>query len=201
MKTSKSVWKYGQRVKALIQKLTTKIASSVQVEWYVTGFLKEIGFQIRQARPTIFRKAMEAAQNYKNSAQSLLKSLKRSEKKGVKQYRKEIRQRKHSKSNNSSSSSEFDTTTSNSENSESNPGTRLKHRNRGHSNFHNKKGKGIAKVKNEEDVLLRICCPKHQKSNQNLLLTSVVLVTLSWSKSDRNVLYNSVDLVIYLKNS
>ena len=33
-KPTKSIWKYGQRVKALIQKLMTKIAESVQVEWY-----------------------------------------------------------------------------------------------------------------------------------------------------------------------
>ena len=32
MKKSESVWKYGQRMKALIQKLTTDIAPSVQVE-------------------------------------------------------------------------------------------------------------------------------------------------------------------------
>ena len=38
IKTSELVRKYGQRVKALIQKLTTEIAPSVQVEWYVTGF-------------------------------------------------------------------------------------------------------------------------------------------------------------------
>jgi hypothetical protein len=37
MRTSESVRKYGQRVKAHIQKLTMEIASSVQVEWYVAG--------------------------------------------------------------------------------------------------------------------------------------------------------------------
>ena len=44
MKTSESVQKYGQRVKALIPKLTPKIAPSVQVESYVTGFPEEMGF-------------------------------------------------------------------------------------------------------------------------------------------------------------
>jgi hypothetical protein len=47
MKTSESVRKYGQRVKALIQKLTMEIAPSVQVEWYVAGFPEAMGFQIR----------------------------------------------------------------------------------------------------------------------------------------------------------
>jgi hypothetical protein len=57
-------------VKGLIQKLTTDIVPSVQVEWYVVGFPKEMGFQIRQTRPITLREAMEAAQNYENSAQS-----------------------------------------------------------------------------------------------------------------------------------
>ena len=39
-KPSESVQKYGQRVKALIQKLTNDIAQSVQVEWYVAEFRK-----------------------------------------------------------------------------------------------------------------------------------------------------------------
>jgi hypothetical protein len=48
MRTSKSVRKYGQRVKALIQMLTMEIAPSVQVEWYVAGFPEAMGFQIQQ---------------------------------------------------------------------------------------------------------------------------------------------------------
>jgi hypothetical protein len=44
MRTSESVRKYGQRVKALIQKLTMEIAPSVQVEWYVAGFPEAMGF-------------------------------------------------------------------------------------------------------------------------------------------------------------
>ena len=78
-KPAESVRKYGQRVKALIQKLTTEIAQSVQVEWYVAGFPEKMGFQIRQTRPNTLREAMEAAQNYENSAQSLWKSLRQSE--------------------------------------------------------------------------------------------------------------------------
>ena len=49
---SESVRRYGQMVKALIQKLTTEISPTVQVEWYVAGFPEKMGFQIRQARPT-----------------------------------------------------------------------------------------------------------------------------------------------------
>ena len=92
MKKSKSVWKYSQRVKALIQKLTTDIAPSIQVEWYVVGIPERMGFQIRQTRPVNLQQAMEAAQNYENSVQSLRKSLKRSKakekKKGKKKNRK-----------------------------------------------------------------------------------------------------------------
>jgi hypothetical protein len=93
MRTSESVRKYGQRVKALIQKLTMEIAPSVQVEWYVAGFPEAMGFQIRQTRPANLREAMEAAHNYENSAQSLRKAVRRSEKKdkgkGKKDNRKE----------------------------------------------------------------------------------------------------------------
>ena len=129
MKTSESVPKYGQRVKALIQKLTTEIASSVQVEWYVKGFLEEMVFQIRQAQPATLREAMEPAQNYEKLAQSLWKSLKRSEKKGLKHYRKERRRRKHSESDDSSVSSESNTATSSSESSENDPGTGTRNQN------------------------------------------------------------------------
>ena len=80
MGTSESVRRYSQRVKALIWKLTTDIAPSVQVEWYVAGFPEEMGFQIRQTRLATLQQAMEAAQNYENSAQSLQKSLRGSEK-------------------------------------------------------------------------------------------------------------------------
>ena len=80
MGNSESVRRYRQRVKALIQKLTTEISPTVQVEWYIAGFPEKMGFQIRQARPTSLREAMEVAQNYENSAQSLRKSLKDLEK-------------------------------------------------------------------------------------------------------------------------
>ena len=74
---------------------------------------------------------MEVAQNYENSAQFLQKSLKRSERKGVKYYRKERRWKKHSEFDNSSANSESDTATSNSESLESDPGTRTRNLNQG----------------------------------------------------------------------
>lgn len=80
MKSSESVRRYGQRAKALIQKLTTDIAPSLQVEWYVAGLPESMGFLIRQTRPKTLRDAMDAATNYENSAQSLRKSLRRNEK-------------------------------------------------------------------------------------------------------------------------
>ena len=98
MKKTESVRKYGQRVKGLIQKLTTEIAPSVQVEWYVAGFPKEMGFHIRQSRPASLREAMEAAQNYENSAQSLRKSLKRNDQKKEKGKKHRHRSRKKRRS-------------------------------------------------------------------------------------------------------
>jgi hypothetical protein len=110
MRTSESVQKYGQWIKALIQKLTMEIAPSVQVEWYVAGFPEAMGFQIRQTRPANLRDAMEAAHNYENSPQSLRKAVRRSEKqdkgKGKKDDRKTRRRRKFSNSDSDSESSE-----------------------------------------------------------------------------------------------
>ena len=47
----------------------------------MAGFSERMGFQIRQTRPGNLQQAMEAAQNYEKSAQSLRKSLKRSKEK------------------------------------------------------------------------------------------------------------------------
>jgi hypothetical protein len=122
MRTSKSVRKYGQRVKALIQKLTMEIAPSVQVEWYVAGFPEAMGFQIRQTRPANLINPMEAAHNYENSAQSLRKAVRRSEKqdkgKGKKDDRKARRRRKFSDSESDSESSESEESSSPSSGSE-----------------------------------------------------------------------------------
>ena len=105
MGKSESVRRYGQRVKALIQKLTTEISPTVQVEWYVVGFPEKMGFQIRQARPTSLREGMEAVQNYENSAQSLRKSLKGLEKREKeKSGKKDRRRKKHSETSETSSS-------------------------------------------------------------------------------------------------
>jgi len=80
MRSTKSVRKYGQRVTALIKKLTTEISPSIQVEWYVTGFPEDMGFQIQQAQPATLWETMDTTQNYENSAQSLRRSIKSSEK-------------------------------------------------------------------------------------------------------------------------
>jgi hypothetical protein len=151
MRTSKSVRKYGQRVKALIQKLTMEIAPSVQVEWYVAGFPEAMGFQIRQTRPANLREAMEATHNYENSAQSLWKAVRRSEKKdkgkGKKKDRKDRRRRKFSDSDSDSESSDSDESGSTSsgskeERSPSPPGR--SHRSKG------AREKAIVKVKTED---------------------------------------------------
>lgn len=109
MKPRETVRRYGQRVKGLIQKLTTDIAQSVQVEWYVAGFPEEMGFQIRQSRPTTLAEAMEAAQHYENSAQSIRKSVRGKGTKhrasSSKSGRKHRRRSKYSSSSSSSASS------------------------------------------------------------------------------------------------
>lgn len=149
MKKSESVRKYGQRVKALMQKITSDVAPAIQIQWYVSGFPDAMAFQIRQTRPATLREAMETAQNYEDSTQSLRKSVKRSEKKKIKQYRKERNRRKYSESEDSSSSSESESGTSTSESSDSDVGSSSKHRKHQHS--HGKKDKGVVKVKVEKD--------------------------------------------------
>jgi hypothetical protein len=151
MRTSESVRKYGQRVKALIQKLTIKIAPSVQVEWYVVGFPEAMDFQIRQTRPANLREAMEAAHNYENSAQSLRKAVRRSEKKdkgkGKKEDRKDRRRRKFSDSDSdfeNSDSDESNSASSGSEEERSPSPPRRTHRSKG------AREKAIVKVKTED---------------------------------------------------
>ena len=147
MGKSESVRRYGQRVKALIQKLTTEISPTVQVEWYVAGFPEKIGFQIRQARPTTLNEAMEAAQNYENSAQSLRKSLKGLEKREkLKSGKKDRRQKKHSDTSETSGSSSSTVGSSNTESSGSDSGPSS-----GKRSNRNRKGKEIRKVKIEDD--------------------------------------------------
>ena len=147
MGKSESIRCYGQRVKALIQKLTTEIFPTVQVEWYVAGFPEKMGFQIRQARPTTLNEAMEAAQNYENSAQSLRKSLKGLEKREkLKTGKKDWRRKKHSDTFETSGSSSSTTGRSITECSSSDSGPSS-----GKISNRNRKGKEIRKVKIEDD--------------------------------------------------
>jgi hypothetical protein len=121
MKPNESVRKYGQRVRSLIQKLTTDIAPAIQVEWYVSGFPEDMGFQIRQSRPSTLRDAMEAAQNYENSAQSLRKALRRSKNrksKNRKSGRDARRKHRHSGTEDSSTHSSSSIRSSETEESE-----------------------------------------------------------------------------------
>ena len=147
MGKSESVRGYGQRVKALIQKLTTEISPTVQVEWYVAGFPEKMGFQIRQARPTTLSEAMEAAQNYENSAQSLRKSLKGLEKwEKAKSGKRDRRRKKHSDTSETSGSSSSTAGSSITESSGSESGpSAVKESSR------NRKGNEIRKVKIEVD--------------------------------------------------
>ena len=147
MGKSESVRRYGQRVKALIQKLTTEISLTVQVEWYVAGFPEKMGFQIRQARPTTLLEAMEAAQNYENSAQSLRKSLKGLEKREKsKSGKKDRRRKKHSDTSETSGSSNSTAGSSVTESSGSDSGPSF-----GKRSTRNRKGKEIRKVKVDDD--------------------------------------------------
>jgi hypothetical protein len=127
-----------------------EIAPSVQVEWYVAGFPEAMGFQIRQTRPANLRDTLEAAHNYENSAQSLRKAVRRSEKqdkgKGKKDDRK-ARRRKFSDSDSDSESSELEesgSASSGSEEERSPSPPRRSHRSRG------AREKATVKVKTED---------------------------------------------------
>lgn len=152
MRPHESVRRYGQRVKSLIQKLTTDIAPSVQVEWYVAGLPEEMGFQIRQTRPRTLRETMEAAQNYENSAQSLRNSLRRSDRDEKKKSRlKEIRRRRN-KSDTESSGTGSGSGTSDSDpgTSESEPEISKRHSTKPRHDKNNR-AKVVVKVKKEEE--------------------------------------------------
>ena len=147
MEKLESVRRYGQRVKALIQKLTTEISPTVQVEWYVAGLPEKMGFQIRQARPTTLNEAMEAAQNYENSAQSLRKSLKGLEKREKsKSGRKDRRQKKHSDTSKTSGSRSSTAGSFITKSSGSDSGPSF-----GKKSNRNRKDKELRKVKIEDD--------------------------------------------------
>ena len=175
MKKSEFVWKYGQRVKALIQKLTTDIAPSVQVEWYVAGFPERMGFQIRQTRPGNLQQAMEAAQNYENFAQSLRKSLKKSKEKDKgKGKKKDWRGRKWdmSDSDSESTSDSSSDSSSDTKSSESKSGTSSGKRKS------KDKNKMIMKVKEETEDFKKVT-----KSIQEAL--EVIKVNLADNRKPR----------------
>lgn len=148
MKSGESVRKYSQRVKGLLQKLTTEVAPSVQVEWFMSGFPEEMGFQIRQTRPTTLRDAIEAAQNYENSKQSLRQSLKRG-KGGRTKYKSRSRtnRTKYSESEDSSSRSSNTSETSSSGSGSSTPSPKRMPRPRGARRDHDRP---LVKVKIED---------------------------------------------------
>ena len=128
MKSNESVRKYGQRVRSLIHKLTPGIAASVQIEWYVSGFPDDMGFHVRQARPTTLQEAMEAAQNYENSKQSLRntrRSSRASSSKRGKKNRKSKRSTSSGSSDSSSGSSSDDTSSEASESEDRSPSRRI----------------------------------------------------------------------------
>ena len=119
MKSGESVRKYGQRVKSLIQKVTSEIAANVQIEWYLRGLPNDMGFTIRQTRPITLREAMEAAQNYENSVQSIREKLRRKDKKCKKKEKRSSRRRKdYSESDESGSSSRSENSGSDPESSD-----------------------------------------------------------------------------------
>lgn len=181
MKPAESVRKYSQRVKALIKKLTTDIAQGVQVEWYVAGFPEKMGFQIRQSRPTTLREAMEAAQNYENSAQSLRKSLKRSDGKKGKHRRKG---RKYSSTSESNSDSKTETSTSESSSPDEEPASSSRIR-RYPGNRKDPKGRELIKVKVEEEEDSR----KIMKNIQDTL--AAIQVNLAETRKPRKMVPTS----------
>lgn len=149
MRTDETVRRYGQRVRNLIHRLTPGITASVQIEWYVAGFPEEMGFHVRQARPLTLQDAMEAAQNYENSKQSLRQSRRRSKTEGSEHDRKvRKKKKKYSSSGSSDSSSGSSPDTRSSEYSSSEEETRpqrvssSKIRRKGHT-------RGTGKVKEE----------------------------------------------------
>jgi hypothetical protein len=151
MRSSESVRRYGQRVKALIQKLPTEITPSIQVEWYVAGLPESMGFLIRQANPKTLKEAMDAATNYENSAQSIRKSMRRSRRRDKEKSKKDDRKSKHRRkdtdSESSSASSDSDDSGSSSSNSEEDRSPSPPRRS---GKTKSLKGKAIVKVKAED---------------------------------------------------
>lgn len=61
MRNDEIVQRYGHRVKAPIQKLTREATPNIQVESYLDGFPKNMGFHIRQSSPATQAEAIEVA--------------------------------------------------------------------------------------------------------------------------------------------
>ena len=186
-KPEESVRKYGQRVKALIQKLMTEIAQSVQVEWYVTGFPEKMGFQIRQTRMNTLKGAMEAAQNYENFAQSLLKS--QSEKKGKRHRR---RRRKYTSSSESNPSSKSETTTSASSSSDGKAAGSSKIRNRCSRNKKKPKKEGVDKGQGQRGQL-------SEDDEEHTRYLAAIQVNLAESQKPKRTIPNSRANVWYAR--
>jgi len=111
-----------------------------------------MGFQIRQTRPATLREAIEAAQNYEDSAQSLRNASRRNDWKTKRHAKRGSHWRKYSDS--SSSSSESNPPVSESDSSESDSGiaSGSQHRhNHLHKSLREEKGKTVVKVKIEKD--------------------------------------------------
>ena len=134
-----------------------------------------MGFQIRQSRPTTLREAMEAAQNYENSAQSLRKSLKRSDGKKGKHRRKG---RKYTSTSNSSSGSKTEESTSESSSPDEEPASSYRNR-RYPGSRRDPKGREFIKVKVEEEEDSR----KIMKNIQDTL--AAIQVNLAESRKPR----------------
>ena len=113
-----------------------------------------MGFQIRQTRPATLQQGMEAAQNYENSAQSLRKSLRGSEKreksKTRRKDRKNWKRSKHFDSSSTSSSNSSSGVSSVTNSSDSNQGTSSRKHGSQNRNLKGKKGKEPVKVKLED---------------------------------------------------
>lgn len=104
MDLDKSVQRYGQRVRYLINKLTPGIAASVQIEWYIVGFLDDKGFQVQQAWLQTLQEAIEAAQHYENSKQSLRQTRGMSKSESSKRGKKILKNKRDASSRSSNSS-------------------------------------------------------------------------------------------------
>ncbi|KAG0572918.1 hypothetical protein KC19_VG134200 [Ceratodon purpureus] len=142
MELEESVRRYGQWVRSLIHKLSPGIANSIQVEWYVAGLPEWMGLQVRQTRLQTLPEAMEAAQNYENSKQSILQYRKAG--KTFRRLRK-IRRNRDSSSESSGSSSKDCLETGDSSSEED----RSRQKASGSKGYRKEKERTIVRVKEE----------------------------------------------------